>query len=287
MKGLRYLVFLLSWAMVAECGLSGTLVQFHTSLGDIDVELYDKDKPITVRNFLNYIQSGFYNNSFLHRCPTNAVTGVTDFVLQGGAFYVANHGTPNEFIASVPSFPPIVDEFGVGTRYSNLYGTLAMAKQGGNTNSATSSWFFNLNNNTFLDAADANNLFAVFGHVVRGTNILNQFLNRSLNNGIQNEGPPFDTLPVNFNGSGPVFDTNLYYVSFTVLTAQMSLNKTNGTRLISWNSVNGVTNNVEYSTNLTKAWQVLVSTNGNGTPFSVTDSSTNKTGRFYRVHVLY
>ena len=75
--------------------------------------------------------------------------------------------------------------------------------------------------------------------------------------------------------------------SVTILTAQVSINKTNGARQISWNSVNGVTNNVEYTTNLTKAWQVLVSTNGNGNTFTVTDSTTNKTGRFYRVHVLY
>ncbi len=286
MKGSRSIVVLLLWLTLAQRSFAGTLVQFHTSLGDLDVELYDKDKPITVSNFLNYVKYGLYNNSFLHRCPTDAITGLTDFVVQGGAYYVANYGTTNEFLASIPTFPPIRDEFAVGTRYSNVYGTLAMAKVGGDTNSATSSWFFNLNNNSFLDAADTNDLFVVFGNVVRGTNVLNQFLGRSINNGIQNLGVPFDTLPVNFSGAGPVYFTNLYYVNITILSAQLKM-QANGARQITWNSISGVTNNVEYTTNLASAWQVLVSTNGNGNSFTVTDSTTNKTGRFYRVHVLY
>ena len=285
MQKLRYLLVLLFWVFFAQNALAGTLVQFHTSLGDIDVELYDKDKPITVRNFLNYVQYGLYNDSFLHRCPTNAVTGKTDFVVQGGEFYVPNRGTTNEYLAYIPTFSPIKDEFAVGTRYSNVYGTLAMAKLGGDTNSATSSWFFNLNNNSFLDAADTNNLFTVFGHVLRGTNVLNQFLGLSLNNHIQNLGSPLDTLPVNFTGSGNVDYTNLYYVGITILTAQVKI-QTNGIRQITWTSINGLTNNVEYASNLPPVWQVLTNTVGTGNPITATDSTTNKT-RFYRVHVLY
>ena len=161
-----------------------------------------------------------------------------------------------------------------------------MAKVGGDTNSATSSWFFNLNNNSFLDAADTNNLFVVFGNVVRGTNVLKSVpwpFHKQRN---PNLGALLNTLPVNFSGPGPVYFTNLYYVNITILSAQLKM-QANGARQITWNSINGVTNNVEYTTNLTKAWQVLVSTNGNGNSFTVTDSTTNKTGRFYRVHVLY
>ena len=54
-----------------------------------------------------------------------------------------------------------------------MYGTIAMAKLGGATNSASSQWFINFADNSFLDAPDTNNLFVVFGHVVSGTNILN------------------------------------------------------------------------------------------------------------------
>jgi cyclophilin family peptidyl-prolyl cis-trans isomerase len=276
---------MLCLSLLARGSFAGTLVQFHTSLGDIDVELYDKDKPATVKNFLNYIEYGLYNNSFLHRCPTNPTTRVSDFVVQGGNYYVANFGTTNEIIDVIPTFPPIVDEFASGARYSNVYGTLAMAKLGGNTNSATSSWFFNLTNNAFLDAADANDLFCVFGHVVRGTNVLNQFFGRSLNKGIQNLGVPLDTLPVNFFTNGPVYYSNLYYVSITILSAQVKVQK-NGSRQITWNSINGLTNNVEYATNLPPVWHVLTNVIGTGNATNVTDSSTDKT-RFYRVHVLY
>lgn len=266
---------------------AGTLVQFSFSgYSNIDVELYDSDKPVTVKNFLNYVQSGSYSNSFLHRCPTNSVTGLTDFVLQGGNYFVANYGTSNQIISTIPTAPPIKDEFASGTRYSNLYGTIAMAKVGGNTNSATSSWFFNLNNNSFLDSADNNDLFCVFGHVLRGTNVLNQFLNRYVGYGIINVGSPLDTLPVNYAGLFAPGYNNLYYVNITILQAQVKLTN-NMARAITWTSINGVTNNLEYSTNLPPNWQVLTNFVGTGNPVTFVDSVTNITRRFYRVHVLY
>jgi cyclophilin family peptidyl-prolyl cis-trans isomerase len=283
MKALRSLVVLLL-ALVAGNSLAGSLVIFHTSLGDIEVELYDKDKPITVRNFLRYIKSGYYQNGFFHRCPLSA-SGLTDFVVQGGEFAVETVGT-NSFITAIPNFPPIVDEFAVGTRYGNTYGTIAMAKVGGDTNSATSSWFFNLTNNVALDAADTNNLFTVFGHVVRGTNVLNQFIGRTYGFGLQNEGSPFDSLPVGFSGFRNVLLSDLYYVNISVLSPQLKL-LTNGARQISWNSINGLTNALEYATNLPPAWQTLTNVVGTGASVTNLDSSTNKTGRYYRVQILY
>src|SRR5260370_35820563 len=147
-------------------GQAGTLAQFRTVFGDVEVELYDQDKPATVQNFIRYVQSGRYQNEFAHRL-------LPSFVLQGGGFIITNRFTTNAQIFAIPAYPPITNEFGVGRRFSNLFGTIAMAKLGGDTNSATSQWFFNLANNSFLDAPDTNDFFVVFGHVVKRTNVLN------------------------------------------------------------------------------------------------------------------
>ena len=258
---------------------AGTYVQFRTVWGDIDVELYDQDKPNTVRNFLRYVQSGRYQNMFFHRCPTNAITRITDFVVQGGGYFVA----PGPAITRVPSFGTISNEFGAGRRFSNVYGTLAMAKVGGDTNSASSEWFFNLGNNSFLDAPNANGYFTVFGHVVRGTNVLNQYLGRSINNGIQNLGAPFDTLPVIYSGPGVPASNQLEYVDISLLNIQVQ--KVAGGREISWNSVQNRTNRIEFTTALPPVWNQLIATNGTGARMTYTDTNTAATRRFYRVWV--
>ena len=143
----------------------GTLAQFRTSLGDIDVELYDLDKPATVRNFLRYVQGGLYTNMFCHRY-------VPGFVMQGGGYFVSTGTNGSPQFAEVTKLPALTNEFNVGRRFSNLFGTIAMAKAANDPNSATSEWFFNLaDNSTNLD--NQNEGFTVFGHVVDGTNVLN------------------------------------------------------------------------------------------------------------------
>ena len=144
-----------------------THVALATPLGEIRVELYE-DKPATVGNFLAYLNGGRYANSFSHRL-------VPGFVFQGGGFYLNGNS-----VTSVPTFNPIVNEYAVGQIRSNSYGTLAMARQGGVVNSATSQWFFNLNNNSGLDAVDGG--FTVFGHVVAGLDVLSLF-NTTFNQG--------------------------------------------------------------------------------------------------------
>src|SRR5947199_10392613 len=94
---------------VPPAACAGTLAQFRTSFGDIDVELYDQDKPVTVQNFVRYVQSGEWRNMFVHRCVPN-------FVLQGGGYYVANRSMTNQSINRVTSFGTLINEFGVGRR---------------------------------------------------------------------------------------------------------------------------------------------------------------------------
>ncbi len=268
----------------SDRAVAGTYVQFRTVWGDIDVELYDQDKPVTVQNFLRYVQSGRYQDVIFHRCPTNYYTGLTDFVVQGGGLFVTNRYGASPNLEYVPTFGNIPNEFGVGRRFSNVYGTLAMAKLGGDTNSASAQWFFNLNNNTFLDAPDTNGFFVVFGHMVRGTNVLNMYLGRSLDHGIKNLGGMLSELPVNYDGSRTPTFADLEYVDISLLNVQVRLT-TNHVQEISWNSVSGKTNRVEYTTSLPPVWTLLVATNGTGTLLKVTDTSASASKRFYRVKV--
>ena len=270
--------FLLVLLSIAPALHANTVAQFRTYFGDMEVELYEQHKPITVGNFIRYVQSGLYQNGFIHR-------GVPNFVIQGGGFFVGPSG-----IDAIPTFGPIRNEFGAGAIYSNVYGTIAMAKQAGDTNSATSQWFINLTNNAFLDAPNNNNYFTVFGKVIRGTNILNTFKTFSYSNTRSNIirdyslvlGAPFGELPLL---SANATYADLLYVDVTLLNVQVKL--TNGSREISWNSVKGKTNYVEFTTNIPPTWYTLLVTNATTNTARITDSSSGAPGRFYRVRVQY
>ncbi len=201
-----------------------------TPFGDVDVELFDQEKPVTVTNFLRYVRAGAYEGTFLHRCIPN-------YVLQGGAGTVGNVYSSKNFeaVTVVPKFPPITNEFLVGPRYHNFAGTLAMAKLEGDPNSATSSWFFNLgDNSSFLDRDNGG--FTVFGKVTAGANVLATFNTFSSNNAIitmsddfhvfqcpldylypGSNAVAFDALPVGFFG----LDCPRYYDLFAVQVIQL------------------------------------------------------------------
>lgn len=162
---------LLSLVSIATASLSlvntanATTVEIKTSLSDesIKVNLFDKTTPKTVKNFLNYVDTNHYTNSVVHRVSPG-------FVVQAGGF---------EFSGTWPLTPlvpnaPVVNE----PIYSNVKGTIAMAKKGNDINSATNQWFFNLKDNN--DTSDANNLdrqnggFTVFGQVIEGMDIVEE-----------------------------------------------------------------------------------------------------------------
>jgi cyclophilin family peptidyl-prolyl cis-trans isomerase len=129
-------------------GVTGQIAQITTTSGVINVELLANDAPQTVANFLNYVSSGRYQNAVFHRVVSN-------FILQAGGYTATVPAT------AIPTFAPVVNEF----RVANVRGTLAMAKLGGNPNSATSQWFFNLaDNRANLD--NQNGGFTVFARVI-------------------------------------------------------------------------------------------------------------------------
>jgi cyclophilin family peptidyl-prolyl cis-trans isomerase len=128
----------------------GTVARFDTELGSYDVELLNADAPNTVQNFLNY--SDRYAGSIIHRSAHT--TGGGDFVIQGGGFDLVPPLTP------IQTDAPIQNEFNQAN--SNVRGTVAMALPGNNINGATSQWFVNVADNTFLDSGS----FTVFGRVI-------------------------------------------------------------------------------------------------------------------------
>jgi cyclophilin family peptidyl-prolyl cis-trans isomerase len=215
---------------------------------------------------------------FFHRCPTNQVTGLTDFVVQGGGFFVGTNGLINQ----IESFGNIPNEFGVGRRFSNTYGTIAMAKVSGDTNSASSQFFFNLNNNSFLDAETPDGYFTVFGRIVgaNSTNVLNSYLGLSMDRGIKDLGGEFSTLPVTYFGARPATIADLEFVSTFVVNLRLTA-LAGGEREIAWNSL-GTAHlyHVEFATSLPPQWQALVSTNGIGR-----NGETMRVTGFYRIRV--
>ena len=143
---------------VIQVNLNGyTTGIFGDQISSYQIQLYDSEAPITVANFYSYANSNAYNNSIYHR-------DVPGFVLQGGGFQEQinsnNHITA---LTAIATNAAIQNEFS-STR-SNVRGTIAMAKQSGNANSATSQWFVNLaDNSSNLDSQNGG--FTVFGHVV-------------------------------------------------------------------------------------------------------------------------
>ncbi|MEY2576544.1 MAG: hypothetical protein QOF80_2031 [Verrucomicrobiota bacterium] len=147
-------------------------VRFSTVLGDIDIALFGQQKPITVANFLKYVDQGNYftkgQSSFVHR-------SIAGFIIQGGE-WIGTSNNQNGAIqpTQVIPFSAIQNEPGI----SNKRGTIAMAQLGSDVNSATSQWFINLGDNggppNNLDTrtgsgSNAAGPYTVFGRVVNDT----------------------------------------------------------------------------------------------------------------------
>ncbi len=187
------------FALILLCislGAGATNVIINTSIGDIEIELFDTETPGTVANFLNYVNDGDYEDSFIHR-------SVPGFVIQGGGFTFKDG-----IVGNVPTDPPIANEF----NRSNLRGTISMAKIGGDKDSATSQWFINVADNPGLDGDDGSGggFFTVFGQVVGdGMDVVDAIaaLQRV------NVGGALGELPVRDWSGGDVLKENLVFAN--------------------------------------------------------------------------
>jgi cyclophilin family peptidyl-prolyl cis-trans isomerase len=254
---------------------AGVLARFDMKkLGIIDVELFEQDKPVTVSNFVAYVKSGAWHDNIMHRWVTN-------FVIQGGSWTIPFSPTNSPLSVDptqIATFPAITNEYSVGRTFSNVYGTIAMARVAGQTNSATSSWFFNVRDNAFLDNVDGG--FTAFGRTLRGTNILNRFV------------PPPGVSNIYFlnDFTTPVYSENgvtgfWLNVDVTLLTAQ--IRRVGEMNEISWNSVEGLPNVVEFTNVLPPVWQTVLTLTGTGAQLTVSDNPGTDKFRHYRVRVVY
>jgi cyclophilin family peptidyl-prolyl cis-trans isomerase len=154
------------WAFIVTAVLAGgaaraegknPMVLISTSMGDIKVELYEDKAPITVKNFLAYVNDKYYDGLTFHRV-------IPDFMIQGGGM--------DKDMKEKPTKPPIKNEAGNGLK--NDSGTIAMARTGV-VDSATAQFFINVKDNAFLNHRDdtaAGYGYAVFGKVVDGMDVV-------------------------------------------------------------------------------------------------------------------
>jgi peptidyl-prolyl cis-trans isomerase A (cyclophilin A) len=129
-------------------------VIFSTTLGSFMIELYPGKAPITVKNFLAYVDAEYFDNTVFHRV-------IPGFMIQGGGF--------TEQMRKKPNSSPIKNEADNGLK--NKRGTLSMARTQA-VDSATAQFFINLKDNTFLDHGTRNFGYAVFARVIAGMEVI-------------------------------------------------------------------------------------------------------------------
>ena len=201
-------VLLLILAFNAEA----TNVRFETNVGNIDIELFDEQTPVTVENFLNYVNDGDYDGTVIHR-------SVPGFVIQGGAFRYNGSGN----FQTVATDSPIINESAI----SNTLGTISMARLPG-ANTATNQWFFNLTDNSAnLDASGSDAGYAVFGQDTEGLEVIKlieSFLR--VNFSSSNLGQVTNEFPIYgfFSGSAVTVDNTVKINRAYVLSDTFQIN---------------------------------------------------------------
>ena len=154
------LVTLALGAAVAPAAEKNPLVLIETSMGTIKAELFADKAPLSVKNFLDYANSGYYKDTIFHRV-------IPGFMAQGGGLTANLQPKPG-------NKPPIKNEAGNGLK--NDRGTLAMARTG-NPDSATSQFFINVVNNDGLNRPNPDGFgYAVFGRVIEGMEVVDKIV---------------------------------------------------------------------------------------------------------------
>lgn len=165
-------LFLAGGAMAAEA--KNPVVLVETNQGNVKVELFQKEAPISVKNFLDYAKSGFYKGTIFHRV-------IPGFMIQGGGF--------TQDLEQKPTKAPIKNEAANGLK--NDRGTLAMARTNV-VDSATGQFFINVVNNNFLNhqpmAGPMGYGYAVFGKVIEGMDVVDKIA--ATRTGIGSNGMP-------------------------------------------------------------------------------------------------
>ncbi len=159
-----FFTLLLTFALAAAALAAdkNPVAVIETSMGNIKVELFADKAPLSVKNFLEYANSGYYKDTIFHRV-------IPGFMAQGGGLTAALQPKPGDR-------PPIKNEAGNGLK--NNRGTLAMARTGV-VDSATAQFFINVVNNDFLNHSDETQRgfgYAVFGKVIEGMDVVDKMV---------------------------------------------------------------------------------------------------------------
>lgn len=155
-----------------------TTLAFSTSLGAFTVELYPKEAPVSVENFLRYVDDKFFDGTIFHRV-------VPGFVIQGGGL--------DAELERKETREPIRNEATNGLK--NLRGTLSMARTNA-VDSATSQFFVNLKDNAFLDHSPGNFGYAVFARVTEGMEVIDRIAKLRTGRRKGYEDAPLDTVTI-------------------------------------------------------------------------------------------
>ena len=160
MKKIKLLLISLLLSLFSTVALADSKVLLQTSMGDIEIELDSEHAPITTKNFLNYVNNGFYENLTFHRV-------IPGFMIQGGG--------ADDQLKFKETQQPIKNEANNGLK--NDRGTIAMARTNA-VDSATSQFFINVVNNDFLNyQSPVQYGYAVFGKVVKGMDVVDKIVN--------------------------------------------------------------------------------------------------------------
>ena len=154
------------------------MIILSTGFGEVTIELYDAEAPITVQNFLQYVEDGFFDGTIFHRV-------IPDFVLQGGGFTAD--------MKQKKTRPPIKNEAENGLK--NKRGTLSMARTQ-EIDSATSQFFINLKDNDFLDHGTRDFGYAVFAKVADGMEIIDRIAQVATGNHGMHQDVPLEPVVI-------------------------------------------------------------------------------------------
>ena len=155
------------------------MVIFSTSMGDITIELMSEEAPISAKNFLDYVDAGFFDDTIFHRV-------IAGFMIQGGGF--------TEDMNQKPTQAPIKNEADNGVK--NTRGTLSMARTS-DINSATTQFFINLKDNEFLDHGTRDFGYAVFARVVEGMDVVDKIAGVKTGNKGSHSDVPMEPVVTN------------------------------------------------------------------------------------------
>lgn len=154
------------------------MITIKTNHGDISVELFEEEAPISSENFRQYAKDGHYDGTIFHRVIPN-------FMIQGGGM--------DENMASKSTRDPIKNEAANGLK--NERGTLAMARTGV-VDSATSQFFINLRDNDFLNHGDRDYGYAVFGKVTDGMDVVDKIAGVATGNVAGHQDVPLEPVSI-------------------------------------------------------------------------------------------